>query len=445
MTASGATAPSSISSFTGAKDFIHMKGEETLLDGVLSGIMRAFEELIPPHASRQPLSAASLPIALLGPSFPFLFLAYLARRADTHLIRLLVLPSAVASALYFTYHYKIEDPRYRIFEFIRFLVCYYMIGKSLNFAFVRDGRFKIGEKRLRRVNEVDPESGVDPALFPPWLRDGFELVCALRGIGWDFGRDVYIPPRTTSTQKGRFLSDATMSLIKHFLTVDLCDSLIKLVPGVGSPEGGSLFLADLPLHLRYCLSTATHILVGMVVIFGLEAGNDFVSLVAVGLFRSSPETWFPLYDSPWRSTSLHQLWGNGWHQLLRHMFLSFGGYPGLWLAGNAGMVLGAFLASGLYHELGLQMSDHRVVLFFLSQGVGILLENRYKRYTGKSVGGVVGWCWTFFWVVFVGQICTDAWAIGGLPGAVLVPRELSIVRRLVFPAMRYLAQYNASQ
>ena len=81
--------------------------------------MSAFEELLPPLERRRPLSASPLPIAHLGPSLPFLFLAYLARRADTHLIRLLVMPTAVTSALYFTYHYKIEDHRYRIFEFIR--------------------------------------------------------------------------------------------------------------------------------------------------------------------------------------------------------------------------------------------------------------------------------------------------------------------------------------
>ena len=74
---------------------------------------------MPSPERRQSLSASSLPIVLLGPSLPFLALAYLARRADTHLIRLLLLPTAVTSALYFTYHYKIEDHRYRIFEFCR--------------------------------------------------------------------------------------------------------------------------------------------------------------------------------------------------------------------------------------------------------------------------------------------------------------------------------------
>ncbi|KAH9929801.1 uncharacterized protein B0H18DRAFT_931061 [Fomitopsis serialis] len=424
-----------------------MRREHSLLEDVCSGASRAFQKLLPPSEGRElePLSARSLPLAILSPAIPFLLLAYLARREDTHLLRLLLLPIAVASALYSTFHYKLEDAHYRSFEFLRFLVGYYIIGKSLNFALVRDGRFKAGEKRLKHVNEADSTRSPNPGVLPSCLRDALELACTLRGVGWDFGRDVYIPPRTRSTQRGCFLAGATIAILKNFLIVDLCESLIKLVPGVGSLEGGSLFLPHLPLHLRYCLSMAVHVLGGMMIIFGLEAGNDFVSLLAVGLFRASPESWFPLYDSPWRSTSLHQFWGKGWHQLLRHMFLSFGGYPGGWLAGQAGMVLGTFLASGLYHELAFQLSDHRVVLFFVLQGVAILLENAYKRYTGRRVGGIAGWCWTAIWVVVLGQMCTDAWAIGGLPGAILVPRKLSIVRSLLFPGIRRLAQCMVSR
>lgn len=228
----------------------------------------------------------------------------------------------------------------------------------------------------------------------------------MRGIGWDFGHDIYVPPRTTSTERRQFLVDAALNFLKHFLAVDLCDSLVKLVPGVGSPEGGSMFLPDPTLHLRYSLSTAIHILSGLMVVFGIEAGNDVVGLLAVGLFRSAPTSWYPLYDSPWRATSLHDFWGRRWHQILRHMFFSFGGYPGLWIGGKAGLVLGTFLASGMYHALGLQMSDHRVVLFFVLQGTGILLENAYRRCTGRRVGGVAGWCWTAFWVIVLGQMCS---------------------------------------
>ena len=228
----------------------------------------------------------------------------------------------------------------------------------------------------------------------------------MRGIGWDFGRGIYVPPRTTSTKRDQFLADATRELLTHVLALDLCDALIKLVPGVGSPQGGSIFLPGLPPHLRYSLSTAVHILEALAIRFNLEIGNDVASLLAVGLFDSAPEAWHPLFGRPWCATSLHEFWGKSWHQILRHMFLSFGGYPGLWLGGRAGFALGTFFASGVYHPFAMQTSDYRVVLFFVLQGVGILLEDAYRRRTGRKVGGAAGWCWTMFATAVLGQMCS---------------------------------------
>lgn len=338
---------------------------------------------------------------------------------------------------------------------------------SLPFAFTQEGIFKKGEKRLKRIGDPASPRALHRGSLPPGLKDGLELAFACRGIGWDFGKDVYVAPRTTSTERIQFLADATIEFVKHLLAFDLCDSLIKLVPGVGALEGGSIFLPDLPLHLRYGLSTAIHILEGYMIDFAIEACNDFLSLLAVGLFNRAPESWRPLYGYPWRATSLHEFWGKSWHQVLRQLFLSFGGYPGLWLGGKVGLVLGVFFASGLFHALFLQLPDYRVVLFLELQGVGVLLENAYRRYTGWRVEGVAGWCWTALWVVILGQMCSasplslgfrvldctdvfstvaDAWSIGGFAGAVILPEELSVVRRLVFkfPVVRYFARWVVS-
>ena len=253
--------------------------------------------------------------------------------------------------------------------------------------------------------------------LPLWLRDGLELACTMRGIGWDFGRDVYVPPRTTSTKRSQFLIDATQELLAHVLVLDFCDSLIKLVPGVGSPEGGSIFLPHLPPHLRYSVAFATNVLQGLTIRFSIEIWNDVASLVAVGLLDSAPESWHPLFGRPWCATSLHEFWGQSWHQVLRHMFLSFGGYSGRWLGGKAGLVLGTFFASGMYHALALQISDYRVVLFFTLQGVGVILENAYKCCTGRRVEGMAGWFWTMFWTVVLGQMYSASSASSAFRGS----------------------------
>ena len=86
-----------------------------------------------------------------------------------------------------------------------------------------------------------------------------------------------------------------------------------------------------------------------------------------------------------------------------------GGIPGRWLAGRVGMVFGVFIASGLFHEFSSYILpgqlDHRVTLFFTLQAVGILLEDLYRKLTGKKVGGLAGRAWAYFFVIGLGQLC----------------------------------------
>lgn len=86
-----------------------------------------------------------------------------------------------------------------------------------------------------------------------------------------------------------------------------------------------------------------------------------------------------------------------------------GGIPGQWVAGRAGAVIGTFLASGLYHELGFYLIDrgfdHRVTFFFLLQSLAFVLEELYTRYTGRRVGGWAGRVWTYLWILGIGQMC----------------------------------------
>ena len=86
-----------------------------------------------------------------------------------------------------------------------------------------------------------------------------------------------------------------------------------------------------------------------------------------------------------------------------------GGIPGQWLAGRVGKVFGAFVVCGLWRELSAytlpRQLDHRVTLFFTLQAVGILLEDLYRKITGKRVGGLVGRIWAYFFVIGLGQLC----------------------------------------
>lgn len=352
-----------------------------------------------------------------------------------------------------------------------------VIAKSIDFALVKSGRFKIGEKRLRgRPGEPDTrtkEEGRETysGILPEALQDALEIGLALRGVNWDFGRDIYIPPTARPQDRAALLKSVSSSLWRNILILDFYDSIIKSVPGVGSPTGGSIFFSSLPSVPRFAISTVIHILTGMFLILGLECSYDIASLVGVGLLNQPPWSWPGFMDHPWRSESLHELWAKRWHQSLKQVFMIYGGYPGKWVAGNVGMVLGTFLASGLLHELSTYVIDrpldHRVTLFFFLQGVGVVLESVWRKITGCRVGGWCGRLWVLFFMLVLGQICSayyficntpnfwliivswmrmiaDAWAIRGIGGSVIIPSYLSPTRLLLFPALRYtIAMFNS--
>ncbi|KZT08763.1 uncharacterized protein LAESUDRAFT_735884 [Laetiporus sulphureus 93-53] len=403
---------------------------------------QAFRVFVPLDEDRIPLTWRLIPHSLVY-FVPFLWMAYLVRRAHTYTIRLFLLPIVISTTIYCTYRYKVPDPYYTTGDWGRTYMALVIIAKALDFGFVKDGRFKVGEERLPEVFESSKPPSSTPtsedgsySLIPQGIRDAFEVAFTMRGIGWDFGVGLYVPPDPRPQERGPFLKATASSLLWHYLIVDICNSLLKLTPGVGSPSGGSMFYTSLPIPLRYVVSTGIHIVCGTLLMCGMDAVNELLTLIFVALFSQSPAAWPPISHAPWCSTSLHELWGHRWHQALRYVFFVFGGYAGRWLAGGVGMVFGTFLASGLYHEIGMRMVDGRVTFWFLLQAVGTLIETMYTRRTGKRVDGVVGWLWMAFFIFGLGQICTNSWCMRGLMGGFIVPQHLSITRQVVFPLLK---------
>ena len=93
--------------------------------------------------------------------------------------------------------------------------------------------------------------------------------------------------------------------------------------------------------------------------------------------------------------------------MLRRMFVYVGGYPGKFIAGRIGFVLGAFLVSGYFHEFGFYTMgkgwDNNVVYFFVIEGVLVVFEGLFKRVTGRRVGGLPGRIWVYLNVLILGQ------------------------------------------
>ncbi|KAI0937158.1 hypothetical protein AcV5_005122 [Taiwanofungus camphoratus] len=421
-------------------------------------VHRAFRKLAPLPQDCELLTVQTLPDAFIY-IIPYLLMSYLARRKNTQLLRLFLLPVVIVMAIHCAYRYKSQNTEHYITDRDRCMLALIVIAHSCQFAFAKDGIFKVGEKKLRQMDDVVTipfEDGSAPVvetdikphvyrLLPAWMSDGLEAGLALRGLGWDFGRGVYVPRNYRPAEREAFLKATATSLLKHILIVDFCDAYIRLLPGIGTVQGGSIFRSDLPFFWRYTVSTTVHTATGIFLIKCLDLCYDFFALFAVAALDHSPSAWPPFSDSPWESCSLHEFWGKRWHQGLKRTCLVFGGYPGRWLAGDIGMVMGTFLVSGLFHEVttytygkGL---DHRTTVWFVLQGIGMIMERVWRQKTGRRVGGLAGRAWTAFFVLGLGQMFTDAWYSRGITivGAPIIPEGLSPTKCILWPILRYIA------
>lgn len=243
--------------------------------------------------------------------------------------------------------------------------------------------------------------------LPPWLYDAIEVSHTMRGQHWKFGKGVHVPKDARPQERAPFLRATFLLFLQNFLVLDFLESLLKLFPGVGTPQGGTMFYPNLLPLQRYAVSTAIHMMSGMCLLTGFGMTYNLVTLIAVGLLHGSPSSWPPVMDDPWSADSLHAFWSKHWHQLLRQTFIVFGGYPGKWIAGKLGMVFGTFLASAFFHECAIYAMgrgfDYRVLLFFTIQGPLLICERIWRRCTGRRVGGWAGRLWVYFCMFVLAQ------------------------------------------
>lgn len=299
-----------------------------------------------------------------------------------------------------------------------------IIARALEFAFLPNGRLKVGEESPGRlataaISKGTPNGGTHThapeSRHNPFLRgvlDSLEVLCSMRGIGWDFGRDVYIPPYPQTTSR----------LVQHavfgFVYLDLIDSIFKLFPQFTTPAGGSIFDPSLSPPLRYLESTFLHFLTGCGFMAGFDMIYSICALLCVGLFGHSAESWPPVLDKPWVACSLHEYWAHRWHQLLRQTFLVFGGFPMAYIfsfnrtLSQVALIIGTFLASGLFHNLSIytmgQGTSSYITNFFLAQGIGLIVERLWRNFTGYRVGGWWGMAWTYLCIIAGGQMCSKS-------------------------------------
>lgn len=226
-----------------------------------------------------------------------------------------------------------------------------------------------------------------------------------RGIGWSFG-----VPITERDQSARnFLLDTLYRLLTDIPI--LVGSLIFIAKLYNGPSFQTLFSRHLVAFFAGTLAWTL-----------LDSAGCYLRLAAFAL-RQDPGEYPFFLQSPIFSTSLAEFWGRRWHSLLRQIFVELGSKPARWFVirvygsgalSRAAGILGAFLISGLMHEFGLWFSAFhdpyfRTTIFFVSQGLGVVLESTYARITGQRVSGLVGWIWMFVWLIMWGRPMIESW------------------------------------
>lgn len=264
-----------------------------------------------------------------------------------------------------------------------------------------------GEVAEKAYNLAIIERPVGLRFIPSWLREGIDICTNMRGLGWDFGVGTYIPEQQRPLERSPFLAATLLSFVRNYLILDFLEWSLKLLPGVGDTQGGSIFYPQLHPLQRYVVSTGIHIITGSCLISGFRMCYDLSTMICVATLHDPPGSWPPVMFNPWVSNSLHEFWAKRWHQLLRRTFIVAGGYPGQLIAGNTGMVFGTFIASGLFHELAIYAMgrgfDYRVPLYFSIQGPLLGAERYWRKRTGRRVGGWAGRIWVYFVIFLLGQ------------------------------------------
>ena len=255
------------------------------------------------------------------------------------------------------------------------------------------------------------------------IMDALDLASTLRGYGWDWSRGVYIPRETRPTNRGGFTFHVLLSAAFHaFVSGALQSATRSFSPtGLGSQSGGSIFDQTLPFSVQYPRACIITVVAAFGIYAVVQTCYDACTIIGVLLCGQDPAQWPPAFDAPWCATSLSEFWGRRWHQLFRRMFIFQGGYPLSFCLGRVGFIIGTFLSSGVLHHIAMlslkdQFESWGVPVGFVMMALGVLAERAFKQFTGRKVGGVVGWVWTMAWLILWGNLIIDGHARAGLFG-----------------------------
>ena len=358
------------------------------------------EWMLPPFDAKQRFTFSNLPV-LLAPLPLLLLQVHLLVRyhpPSTLLLRLALVPFIVALGIRHSFAFYFDftgagqvHGRAQCYNFALGVLAVYVALRAIEWGTM------LRTPRLR--GRPDAQSKLPqplPLFFPgTWTPIELDVLLNMRGIGWQSGTP---PPSTGACSRRRWLLGRVRSFVSTLLLLDTLEAVLH--HPMLDPSRTAFYAS----HLGGCVLT---LLCGVTIYTALQAGSGLVSVLAVGLMRQDVARWEPgLLSSPWEAESVSEFWSCRWHHLFRQSFMHLGYRPLARVARPLG-VMGVFLVSAYLHEWG-QMTmappPHPHIsptaLFFLAQGVAVLIEQAWQHATRLSVSGCTGrlWTWSFLLV-----------------------------------------------
>ncbi|KAL4077436.1 hypothetical protein J3A83DRAFT_4213590 [Scleroderma citrinum] len=335
-------------------------------------------------------------------------------------------------------------------------------GRAISWVFVREPfqRFPLPEKNRasdRTESHISMDvSEPDGTNIRKALRDACDLVLNIRGIGWSWSRIPYARYGAHQS-RAKFLLKALASIACNALAADVA---VEIVHAIIPAATGRVTILDvnLPLPQRLLYASIISGVYTSVVYFLVELSYNALAICFVIALGHVPAQWPPVFDKPWKSTSLGEFWGKRWHQLLRDYVISLGSRPFtacLAMSTPAStnvaamdrsqsskrgplFVLGAFFVSGIFHDISFRTLGRggkpiQMIGFFVMQGVGVILERAFFK---SSLCGqlkspaykALGHIWVILWLLMWGIPYVDVCAQTGILEVRLFPEPLKPLR-----------------
>ncbi|SCV72012.1 BQ2448_4706 [Microbotryum intermedium] len=307
---------------------------------------------------------------------------------------------------------------------------------------------KIQLEALRR-NAAENDSPVE---ILSWT---LHLLVSMRGIGWAFGPPPRCSARPHPTDHAKYLRQVLLDLIWSHCTLVTC-SYIILTPHSRVAIAITRHLPSLSVTWIESLAFAcAPLLLGMAVLGGLTQRFTCASLLMftlTGLLRTILPA--PLRPPPFDPrqyprlfqirppTSVARFWSEQWHDLFARPFKVLGYEPAMALVSpilgktlaQAVAVIVVFAISAWLHEHAMWSLLHTFhlfdpahlpwtirwgsVIYFLSQGVGVVIEAAFTSIMKQRVGGILGALWTLVWIAAPGVFLSSCWLNMGIAQAI---------------------------